>query len=68
MKRLTPADLVVGDIVLAEAKVVRHEAARLPGRAWSGWRVHFQLVSVSKLASRVVVKEERISNKFPLSL
>ncbi len=68
MKHLFPANLVVGDIMLAEANVVRHETARARGRASGAWKVHFHLLSVSKLASRVVVKEEHISNNFPLSL
>ncbi|KAL1940980.1 hypothetical protein VTO73DRAFT_7616 [Trametes versicolor] len=61
MRQITPRELVIGDVVLVEAKVIRRNiATRSRGAAtkWQAWQVGFALQSISKLVPRITVKKE----------
>ncbi|KAH9852848.1 hypothetical protein C2E23DRAFT_868384 [Lenzites betulinus] len=58
MMRLSPRDLVVGDIVLVEATVIRRSVRRGKAQEWSYWDVEFQLDAISRLLPRLRIKKE----------
>ncbi len=72
MRKITPRELVIGDVVLVEAKVMRRNLSmrRTPISAkWQAWRVEFALHSISKLVPRITMRSKPPpDNQFPLSM
>ncbi len=72
MRRITPRELVIGDVVLVEARIIRRNIATRPRAAatkWQAWQVGFALQSISKLVPRITVKKEvELDDGFALSM
>lgn len=68
MPRLSPRDLVIGDIVLVEATVVRRSLRRGKAREWTHWAIEFHLDAISRIMPRFRMKKEDISDDFPSAL
>ncbi|KAI0641641.1 hypothetical protein C8Q79DRAFT_283358 [Trametes meyenii] len=74
MKRLAVEDLMAGDMVLVEVKIVRRRVGRerrTPDWDWASWRDEFVLEAISQLVARDYVRRSAMeppTDTFALSM